>query len=282
MFYKTDHPMLMPKSTDIPFGTMSIEELKKLPSDLTENEKKAPHAKYFYEVPVELSEEHRAVIAGGPMDPADAFEMQDYGKYMNNTGYCKVENGYCVLPSGITFAAVKIDQNGRTDEMVDYYNKYFAPEDSLFYKIWYPGCHYIHFCDGALEDFGFGRVNMKFIGQVEVEPLGIRYEDVVKNDPACISINGTIAEFYNIDSDDPDKPIIGTLVFYHRLTDNGREMRMRMWCGIAPDGKGGYIIDKVPEEEALNVAKCTMMHLMQEYSDDEYLERKFWADTHPE
>ncbi len=280
MFYKTSHPMLIPKSMDIPFGSMTVEELKRLSPELSEAEKKAPHAKYFYEVPVELSAKYKEVIAGGPMNPKDAFEMQDYGKIMNKSGYCKVENGYCVLPRGITFAAVQIDQPGRTDEMVDYYNKFFAPEGNLFYKIWYPGCHYLHFSNGALEDFGFGRVNIKFTGQVELESLRIHYEDVAVKDPTCIGINGSIAEFYNLDSDNPDKAIISTLVFYHRLIENGREMRIRMWCGIAPDGKGGYIVDAVPDKEALHMAKCTMMHLMQEYSNDEYLERKFWTDTH--
>ena len=70
------------------------------------------------------------------MDPAKVFSMQNYGKYMNTEGHCEVENGYCVLPGGVTYAAALIRQEGLTDEMVDHYNRCFAPEENLFYKFW--------------------------------------------------------------------------------------------------------------------------------------------------
>ncbi len=282
MFYAKNHPMLLPKSTDLPYGSLTIEEMKALSPELTEAEKKSPQAKYFYQLPAPLPQEHKAALAGGPMDVADAFEIWDYGQWMNTTGHCRVENGYCVLPNGVTYAAVKVEQVGRTDEMVAYYNAHFAPEESLFYKTWFPGMHYLHFSDGAVEDFGFGRLAIKFTGLVEVEDLRLIYDDIEKNDPACISINGSHAVFYNLDSDDPSRELHGILTFYHRLTDYGREMRMRFWCGIRVDHQGGYIIEPAPAEEAMNIARCTMEHLMQEYTNDAYLEKKFWEDEHPE
>ena len=58
-----------------------------------------------------------------------------------------------------------------------------APEESLFYKIWYPGSHYLHYEDGALEDFGFGRIHMRFVGGVEPKDLGIDPTEIEKMTP---------------------------------------------------------------------------------------------------
>ena len=153
--------------------------------------KKYPHAKY-YGVEIPFLKVHQNIIdVGKPMDPSKAFEMKDYGKFMNTPGYCEVENGYCVLPSGVTYAAMHLKQPGRTDEMVQYYNQNFAPEDGLFYKIWCPGYHFIHYVNSCVENFGFGQLNMKFAGGVEIEDLGLNFEEIAKNDPACIAICGT-------------------------------------------------------------------------------------------
>ncbi|MCD8299583.1 MAG: hypothetical protein LUC41_00155 [Clostridiales bacterium] len=279
MFYAKDHPFLIPKDTGIPSDEFTFEQMKALSADLSETEKKCPHAKYYYELPAPLPQEHLDAMEAGPIDPSEAFEIWDYGNYMNKIGHCAVENGYCVLPSGIAYSAARVIQEGRFDDMTAYYNQYFAPEECLFYKTWYPGNHYMHFTDGAVEDFGFGRQFIKFTGLVEVEDLRLNYDDIDKNDPACISINGSKAVFHDL-TDDSAKDIKGILVFYHRLTENGREMRMRMWNGISVDENGEYVIDPLPADKALKVAKCCMCHLMQEYTNDHYLETKFWYDNH--
>lgn len=272
------HSFLYPKDSGISFGQLTDEELKALKPELTETEQSCPHAKYFYEMPAPLPQEYLEVIKNGPMDPKQAFSMEDYGKFMNHTGHCQVENGYCVLENGVTYAAVLLRQEGRTSEIIDHYNRYFAPEESLFYKIWNPGSHYLHYTDGALEDFGFGRINMKFVEQVEPEHLGIRRKDIEKNDPACIYIGGTSTVGYNLDSSHPHQLERNTIVFYHRLTDYGREVRVRLWYGAGLE-HGRWELTPPPAEEALSIAKKTMMHVMQEYTNDQYLEMKFWEET---
>ncbi len=281
MFYAKDHPFLIPKDTGLPSGDFSRDQMRAFSPELTEAEKKLPHAKYFYKLPAPLPQEHLDAMAAGPIDSADAFEIWDYAENMNNTGHCRVENGYCVLPSGVSYAAACVKQVGRTDEMVEYYNKYFAPEECLFYKNWFPGAHMYHFNDGAIEDFGFGRQLIKFIGGVEVEDLHMNYEDIEKNDPACISINGSQCLFYDLAEKDPE-PVPGILIFYHRLTDYGREMRMRFYVGVAMGENREYVIKPVagPVYKKLIVASCGMCHLMQEYTNDHYLETWFWEDNH--
>ena len=278
MIFSKNHPMLMPKDCGITYGTFSNEELLALTTELTEKEKAHPHAKYHEMTPAPLPAELAEAIDGEPMDPSKAFGMEDYGKFMNNTGHCEVENGYCVLPNGVTYAAALIRQEGRTDEMVDWYNKEFAACDNLFYKIWNPEAHYLHYANGCLENFGYGRMNLKFAGLIQVEDLGMNIEDIAKNDPACIQINGTAAVGYNLDSDHPDVPEWNTIVFYHRLTDYGREVRIRLWCGQSVEN-GKYVYSIPKPEEALNMARCSMIHMMKEYTNDDFLEKKFWEDT---
>ena len=273
------HPNLMPKSIGLPMSVFSDEGLLSLPSAPTPSELDTVHAEYYAMMPAPLSEEHKAMLAGPPMDPADAFMPQDYGRYMVGTGYCAVENGYCVLPSGVTYAAALIRQPGRTDEMVDFYNRYFAPRESLFYKTWFPGMHYLHFSDGCLEDFGFGRTLMQFRCFVGPEAFGLTTEEVEARDPDCILIGGSSGVSRNLDSDDPHREERSMITFYHRLTPEGREARIRLWFGIGYEDGEWYRTDVDPEK-ALHIAHCCMAHLIQEYTNDQYLETKFWEDWH--
>ncbi len=273
------HSMFIPKGTGISPDELSDEDLRKLPFELTAFERACPHAEFYDLMPAPLPEEHREAIENGPMDSRYAFSMQDYGKFMNNTGHCDVENGYCVLPDGVTYASALIRQEGRTDEVIDFYNQYFAPEDSLFYKTWYPGSHYLHFEGGCLEDFGFGRMKLIFAEKIKPCHLGIKEEEIVKNDPACIFIGGTSAVGYNLDGKDPKRPERNVIALYHRLTDYGREVRIRLWYGIGVE-KGQYYKTLLDSGEALDIAKKTMIHIMQEYTNDQYLETAFFNKFH--
>lgn len=277
MPFSKNHAILRPKDSGICFGQLTDEELRALSTELTERERALPHARYYSQLPAPLPEEYLAALKE-PMDASCAFGLKDYGKFMNNRGHCAVENGYCVLPDGVTYAAVLLRQEGRTDEIVDHYNRYFAPEESLFYKLWHPKAHYLHYTDGALEDFGFGRVNMRFVAAVEPEDLGIRREEIEKNDPACIFIGGTSTVGYRLDAPGPRKLERNTIVFYYRQTDYGREVRVRLWYGAGIE-QGEYHRTPLAQEEAMDIARKTMLHVMEEYTNDQYLEMKFWQDS---
>ncbi len=277
MIFETGHSFLHPKDSGLSFGSLTDEELRKLFTELTDSEQSAAHAVYYSDEPIRLPEIFQKAIAAGPMDPAKAFLPDEYGRHMNNTGHCEVENGYCVLPSGVTYAAVLLHQEGRTDEMVDYYNQNFAPQENLFYKTWCPGCHYLHYADGAFEDFGFGRMNMKFMYELSAEEMGLDPKKISEYDPACIGIGSTSAIGYNLDSEHPEIPEWNTIAFYHRQTKYGREMRVRLWYGYGRE-KGELHLTPPPAETALDIAKKTMMHVMMEYSNDQVLMTRFWQD----
>ncbi len=272
------YSFLLPRADKYRFDELTDDELRNISSKLTERERKDPDSRYIEIVPAPIGEEHKLALEEGPMDAADAFEFEDYGKMMNRQGHCNVENGYCVLPSGVTYAAAMIKQQGRTDEMIDYYNQNFGLTDSLFYKVWFPNNHYLHFCDGGcLEDFGFGRMKMKFTAQLDAKDLGINYEDVLTNDPDCIYIGGTAAIGRNIDSDNPSREEANIILFYHRRTDYGREVRIRLYYGIG--WKDGKVIYTLPEShKAESIARETLNHVVHEYANDELLETTVYAD----
>lgn len=278
MLFDKGHAFFRPKDSGLFFGSLTDEELRKLSPALTESEQQYPHASYFSKE-ISLPEEFQETLKNGPMDPALAFMPEDYGKFMNTEGHCEVENGYCVLPNGVTYAAVLLRQEGRTDETVRYYNDYFAPEENLFYKTWCPGFHYLHYADGAFEDFGFGRMNMKFAHDKQASEMGLDPKLIEKNDPACIGIGGTATLGFNLDSADPKKPQWNTIAFYHRQTSYGREVRVRLWYGYGWENNKPVFTPPEPKQ-ALDIARLTMKHVMMEYSNDQYLETKFWDDTH--
>ena len=132
------------------FGELSFEEIKALTPELTEEEKQSPFADLYREGNI-LTERQQKAVDGPPIGVEEAFEPEDYAKHMNRQGYTAVENGYCMLKSGASYSAAILRQVGRTNENMDAYNKGFAPEGALAYKLWCPGYHYYHYSDGAVD-----------------------------------------------------------------------------------------------------------------------------------
>lgn len=273
----TKHTFLLPRADHYSFNDFTDDELRALSWRLTEKEKGDPDSAYYSLVPAPLAPAHQKALEA-PMDPSFAFSFAEYGKYMNNTGYCREENGYCVLPDGVTYAAALIRQEGRNDEMTAYYNEHFGLTDSLFYKTWFPEAHYLHFNDGGtFEDFGFGRVKMRFTAQLDARMLGLDPDEIRRNDPACIYLGGTAAIGRNLDSKDPMKEERNIIMFYHRETPCGREMRIRLFYGIGYEN--GEFIYTLPEKErALDIARCTYNHIVHEYTNDLTLQNAVYRD----
>ena len=185
--------------------------------------------------------------------------------------------GTVFLSNGIGYSAAMIKQQGLTDEMVNLFNREFAPGNNLFYKIWCPDSHLLHYTDGAVEDFGWGRVNLKFTSNVFMEDLGLDISQIKKNDPACIQINGSCAVLENLEGETRGTLDRITIVNYHREIPNGREQRIRAWFGIGiEDGEYQYAIPSFGT--SLLRAKDVMAHLIFEYSNISKLMLQFWSD----
>ncbi len=80
-----------------------------------------------------------AAVASGPIDPADALRPAQIGR-LTDPEPLAVETGWCTLPDGVAYAAVRTPMPGVTGEMVDWWFDWHQRE-SVRYRIWFPGAH---------------------------------------------------------------------------------------------------------------------------------------------
>lgn len=265
------------------FGELSFKDIKNLTTDLTPEEKKSVYADLYYQESC-LTEEQKNIISGPAMNVKDAFEPEQYSEYMNIVENCNVENGYCVLPSGVTYSAVRTIQPKRSNERMDAYNKEFGLEGAIAYKLWCPGYHYYSYEDGCVEDFGYGLLNMKNIsdttgysGCIDIGLFGMDEEKIPQRDPACIWASGNYWKLYPLLEDRISEDPIDIVIFnYLREIPEGRELRIRLFGGLSIQN-GKFVRTKMPslcskEEYARN----HMKHLMLEYGNEARLVNQFW------
>ncbi len=80
-----------------------------------------------------------AAIGAGPMDPAQALPRRDLDRLLDPQPVA-VENGWCTLPDGVSYIAVRTPMPGVTAEMVDWWFDWH-PRGPLRYRIWHPAAH---------------------------------------------------------------------------------------------------------------------------------------------
>ena len=274
--FMTGREMTTPRNSGLYFGQLTAAELQKLSPALTAEEEASPFAAYYHAPMGPLQPEHLAAIQGPPMDPNDCYMPSGMAAHMNKIGPDKVENGYGVMENGVGFAAVRILQEGVTDEMIRHYRENFAPVKDLFYKTWFPGAHIIHFVDGAVEDLGWGMLNMHMYFRADLSALGFDESRILENDPDCIAAltSGAISTPVA----DPDSGAeIMCMAMYTRQTPTGRELRIRYWLGAGFDEDGKLLVYTKPDKiTPLEKAKRNMEHCMREYCNEKYLIKAFW------
>lgn len=277
--FSAGREMTHPYSSGKLFGELSYEQLRQLTTELTEEEKRAPSSKHYYEPMAEIPPEHQAAIDGGPLKPEECHMPREMGALLLAPDAKMAENGYGVLPNGVGYAAIKIDQTGVTDEMIRRYRDEFAHDGprTLFYKIWFPGKHLLHYENGVVEDFGWGMLNLEMRTEhFTFRHLGITREDIVRRDPHCLCLLGLYGRGWRVDNPEAE-PIYTCMVQHTRETPNGRELRVRYWSGFSfgPDGQLEFHINP-DREETLRQMRMQMEHCMREYSNEGRLMRAYW------
>jgi hypothetical protein len=106
--------------------------------DLSTEEKMKPYAKYFYIVtsppPDELIEAHQK-----PMHHSKALQIENINDLLDPD--LELESGYCTLPNGSYYHALRLDMSGVTSEMIDWWFNWHCLE-SLRLKLWWPWGHF--------------------------------------------------------------------------------------------------------------------------------------------
>lgn len=73
------------------------------------------------------------------VDPAGALLPHELDRLLDPTPI-EHETGWCSLPDGVAYAAVRTEMPGVTGEMVDWWFDWHQCE-SIRYRIWFPGAH---------------------------------------------------------------------------------------------------------------------------------------------
>jgi len=78
-------------------------------------------------------------IGDGPMDPRDAMLLTDVDRLLDPAPLA-VENGWCTLPDGVGYVAVRTAMPRVTGPMVDWWFDWH-PREAIRYRIWHPVAH---------------------------------------------------------------------------------------------------------------------------------------------
>lgn len=247
--FDREHPIPFVKHCRRSFSEITDrEELYSLSCELTENEKASPYAKYFSLGPAYPCPENiRATEYDTPVDSARAFMIEDYPKRMNVEGCSELKTGYCVLPNGVGFGTATTFMPGCSAEVMTNFIDHFNPPEDLFYKAWLPGAHIRHYEDMAVEDVGFGMVQLRFIEGLTAEKIGMPKNP--QGDRYNIGITG--ANILCVPLHQPDaEPLHISELCYYRLMPEGYEMRVTFWVGM--HFKDGKSVLYLPDGKAVN------------------------------
>ncbi len=255
--------------------------------ELSPEERAKPYAKYYYLPPAPPAAHHAEMMADlKPLDPAKADRIQDLNNLLS-PGYTEGENGYCVLPDGSGYVALRHPMPGGTPEMIDWWFAWHALED-LRYKIWYPEMHIAARLDPedrakaldasrplalrfqglthhVVEDIGGGVLNAVDISFLTPEDFGFDMSRFHPPYAETVAAANVVARGLEEPADAPGLPV--AFVHLVRKTEDGIEVRNRFWVGY-------QIVDKKPvlklppgaaiPEEAL---RGLFLHDVQEFAN---------------
>ncbi len=176
-------------------------------------------------------------IAAGPIDPADSLGRRDLDR-LRDPAPCAAEVGWCTLPDGVAYAAVRTEMPGVTGEMIEWWFDWH-PRDSLRYQIWFPGAHEstrfepppsasrrahwgaVHY---PVEDIGLGMDPLRI---AFLPPSQLGFASDALDDPHVATIVGGLVG-------DERRHVQHTLMTHVFLTAaDGVVLRSRFWIGAA-------------------------------------------------
>ncbi len=180
-----------------------------------------------------------AAIASGPIAPADALPRDALDRLLDPAPLA-AEIGWCWLPDGIGYVAVRTAMPGVTGEMVDWWFDWHAHE-ALRYRVWHPGAHRDNRLEppasagakahwGAIhhpvEDVGTGMVRARI---AFVRPRELGFSTDALDDPRV----ATIVCGHAGDDTRRVRHTPMAHVFLDDPADDGVILRSRFWLGAA-------------------------------------------------
>jgi len=189
---------------------------------------------YLERPPAPVDPATAAAVAGGPMNCADALALADIDRLLDPAPVA-VETGWCTLPDGVGYVAVRTPMPGVDTEMVDWWFDWH-PREPIRYRIWHPAAHESNSLEppehpgakahwGAVhhpvEDIGIGMVHARIAFKRPTE-LGMS----VDLPPGATIIGGHAGD---------DRRHMQHTVMVHVFLEEGAGvlLRSRFWIGAA-------------------------------------------------
>jgi hypothetical protein len=237
------------------------------------------------------SAETLAEIERGPIDPALALPLADVDRLLDPAPL-ECETGWCWLPDGVGYVAVRTAMPEVTGEMLDWWFDWHA-DDPVRYRIWHPLAHRGNSIErphrnarakahwGAVhhpvEDVGTGVAHAR-IAFLPPTELGMSTDAL--DDPRVATI---VCGFAGDDS----RRMRHTPMFHVALRDGaGVTMRSRFWLGAAlrPYGPLGGVGERALNRAAVRRAvlpralpRALATHCAEEYANLGALLPELWA-----
>jgi hypothetical protein len=255
--------------------------------ELTAEEKAKPYAKYYYLPSAQPAPHHAEMLRDlKPLDPAKADRIQDVNELLS-PGYTEGENGYCLMPDGSAYVALRHPMPEATPEMIDWWFAWHGLED-LRYKLWYPEMHVSARVDPedrakildpdrppslkfqgmthhVVEDIGGGVLNAVDISFLTPEDFGFDMSRFHSPNVEALAAANVTARRVGDPADGPGLPV--AFVHLVRKVDGGIEVRNRFWVGYQIVDKKPVLMlppdVRIPEEAAQGL----FLHDVQEFAN---------------
>jgi hypothetical protein len=178
-----------------------------------------------------------AAVERGPMDPRDAQPPTDLDVLLD-PGELRGECGWCTLPDGCAYVAMRTAMPRVTAEMVDWWFDWH-PRDPLRYRIWHPLAHKSNSLEPAatpgakpywgtvhhpVEDVGTGTVHARIAFH---PPEALGFSPGALDRPAVAAIVGGLV------GDDRRRMQHTKMVHVFLEANGGLVLRSRFWLGAA-------------------------------------------------
>jgi hypothetical protein len=176
-------------------------------------------------------------IEGGPIDPGQA-QSADEVDLLLDPGELPGESGWCTLPDGCGYVAIRTELPGVTAEMVDWWFDWH-PHDPVRYRAWHPLAHESNSVEPArtpgdkpywgtvhhpVEDLGLGTVHARI---AFLPPGHLGFTTGALDRPEVGAIVGGLA------GDDRRRMQHTKMVHVFLKSNGGLVLRSRFWIGSA-------------------------------------------------
>ena len=221
-------------------------------------------------------------IESGPIDPSRVLSLDAIARLVDPAPLA-VETGWCDMPDGSGYVAVRTPMPAVTAEMVDWWFDWH-PHESLRYQVWHPAAHVANSVDmpavtGAkahwgtvhhpVEDIGTGVVNAR-ISFLPPNQLGFVNDGLADPNVATI-VCGLVG--------DHDRHVQHSVMAHVWLNEeSGTVLRSHFWLGavlrpdlpgLAGDMLGRLVNRRIVRQIALpdGVPQALSQHCAEEYAN---------------